>query len=241
MGRGPAQHDHELFGPEQVPALRAAVEELAWLLDRGYAETSALKLVGDRHQLRRRQRLAVLRCTCTDAQRRERTRRRLSPAQVAGRPLAIDGFNVVIAIEAALAGGVLLIGRDGVLRDMSSVHGSYRRTAHTLAASEAIGEQIAALAPASVLWLFDRPVSNSGRLRAALAELAQARGWSWTIELDYDPDRRLASFAGVVASGDGWILDQAAASFDLAAAVVRARCPEAWILELGLAGAGAAR
>ncbi|PRP90539.1 hypothetical protein ENSA5_63420 [Enhygromyxa salina] len=244
MGRGPGPDDEALFCDAQLPALRAAVDELAWLLGRGYAETSALALVGDRHGLRARQRAAVRRCTCTDAALAHRRARRVDAAGVAGQALAIDGFNVLITIESALAGGVLLIGRDGSLRDMASVHGSYRRTAQTRAACEAIGDHIAALAPASVLWLLDSPVSNSGRLKVALAELAEDRGWDWGIELDHNPDRRLARFEGVSATADAWILDQARARYDLASAVVADRCPEAWVLDLGalasgLAGAGA--
>jgi hypothetical protein len=233
MKRGPAQEDQQLFAATELPSLRTAVAELAWLLDRGYAETSALELVGNRHRLRARQRVAVLRCVCTDAQLERRRAHRVEPSAVAGRPLALDGFNVLIAVESALAGGVLLRGRDGAIRDLASVHGRYRRVDQTLAASVAIGEQLAELAPSSITWLLDRPVSNSGRLEAALAELAQQRGWSWTTQLDYDPDRRLASFAGVVVTGDAWILDNAEATFDLAAAVIAACCPAAWIVDLG--------
>jgi hypothetical protein len=134
---------------------------------------------------------------------------------------------------------VLLRGRDRALRDMASVHGSYRRTEHTLAASEAIGEHLAQLAPSAVRWLLDRPVSNSGRLKLALTELAASRGWAWEIELEYDPDRWLVGFEGVVASSDAWILDHARARYDLAAAVVAQRCPTAWVLDLGLADAQA--
>ena len=114
---------------------------------------------------------------------------------------------------------------------MASVHGSYRRE-QTLAASVAIGERLASLGPSRVTWLLDRPVSNSGRLKTALDELAVERGWAWTIELDYAPDRRLAQFEGVVASGDAWILDNSERFFDLTAAVVAACCPSAWIVDL---------
>jgi len=233
MARAPARDDARLFADSQLPALRTAAAELGWLLNRGYAESSALKLVGDRHELRARQRTAVLRCVCTDVQLERRQARRLTPAAVAGRPLAIDGFNVLIAVESALSGGVLLRGRDRSIRDMASVHGSYRRNEHSLPAIVAIGEQLAALAPSSVSWLLDSPVSNSGRLKAALAELAEQRGWSWAIELDYNPDRRLAEFAGVVATGDAWILDSAAAYVDLADAVIAGLCPAPRILDLG--------
>lgn len=230
---GPAQDDARLFADSELPAMQAALAELSWLLNRGYAETSALKLVGDRHGLRARQRTAVRRCVCTDAQLERRHAHRLAPAAVAGRPLAIDGFNVLIAVESALAGGVLLRGRDRSIRDMASVHGSYRRNEHSHPATLAIGEVLAVLAPSAVSWLLDRPVSNSGRLAAALAELAEQRDWSWTIELDYDPDRRLAGFAGVVATGDAWILDSAAAYVDLADAVIAGIHPAPRIVDLG--------
>jgi hypothetical protein len=232
MTRGPAPDDTTLFAATELPRLRTAVAELTWLLNRGYAEGSALKLVGDRHELRARQRTAVLRCVCTDAQLERRRAHRLDPGALAGQPLALDGFNVLIIVESALSGGVVLRGRDRFVRDMASVHGSYRRGEQTLAASVAIGEQLARLAPSGVTWVLDRPVSNSGRLKVALEELAAERGWAWTVELDYAPDRWLASYTGVVATGDAWILDNAAQCFDLADMVIIERCPEAWIVDL---------
>jgi len=60
--RGAHPADKELFGPAQLVKLRVAVNELGWLLSRGYNMTSSLKLVGDRHGLRERQRVAVSRC-----------------------------------------------------------------------------------------------------------------------------------------------------------------------------------
>ena len=54
--RGAHPADPKLFGPDQLRKLRRAVTELSWLLSRGYNMTSSLKLVGDRHGLRERQR-----------------------------------------------------------------------------------------------------------------------------------------------------------------------------------------
>jgi len=232
MSRGPAQDDARLFGRERIGDLRLAVWELAWLLGRGYAEDSALKLVGDRHALLARQRRAVLRSTCTDAAIDHRRNRRLRPEALAGRALAIDGFNQLIAVEVALSGGVLLRGRDGVLRDMAGVHGSYERSEQTLAAATAIGERLEALGLGPVVWWLDRPVSNSGRLRAILLELAEQRGWAWEVELAADPDRVLIASEVAVASGDAWILDEAQVHFDLADATIASACPGAWMLDL---------
>jgi hypothetical protein len=50
--RGPHPDDAGLFGSEALPQLQSAVVDLSWLLSRGYASTSSLKIVGDRYPLR---------------------------------------------------------------------------------------------------------------------------------------------------------------------------------------------
>jgi len=122
--RGPHPQDAELFAAERLPALRAAVSDLAWLLSRGYASPSAQKIVGDRYGLDARQRTAVMRSSCTDAARADRRSRELAIDQLRGRRLLIDGYNVLTTIEAAMAGGVIIVGRDGAWRDLASMHGT---------------------------------------------------------------------------------------------------------------------
>src|SRR4051794_18466345 len=75
--RGPAPKDLVLFGAAALPALVEAVADLSWLWDRGYAELSSLKLVGDRHALTERQRMAVRRSSCAEAARQRRHRHRV--------------------------------------------------------------------------------------------------------------------------------------------------------------------
>src|SRR5688500_8405115 len=99
--RGPHPQDAELFAAGRLPALRAAVADLAWLLSRGYASPSAQKIVGDRYGLDARQRTAVMRSTCTAAARADRRSRELTVEQLRGRRLLIDGYNVLTTIEAA--------------------------------------------------------------------------------------------------------------------------------------------
>ena len=91
--RGAHPEDDGLFAPAVLPALREAVLELSWLLSRGYSEASALKLVGDRLALRARQRMAVLRCACTDAQRALRVARALSLDAIADREIDVDWLD----------------------------------------------------------------------------------------------------------------------------------------------------
>jgi hypothetical protein len=129
--RGPGPQDPKWFGPDAQAGLRAAVADLSWLFSRGYVAPSAVNLVGDRYRLVERQRVAVLRSACSDVALAGRRSRELDLRSIRGRPLRIDGFNLILTLETALGGGVVLVGRDGCYRDMASVHGTYRRVAET--------------------------------------------------------------------------------------------------------------
>src|SRR5215216_7654206 len=91
--RGAHPADLELFAPEQLGKLRQSVSELSWLLSRGYNMSSAVKLVGDRHGLRERQRLAVSRCACSDQDRQRRKEHWVPLEQLRNQQVIIDGFN----------------------------------------------------------------------------------------------------------------------------------------------------
>jgi hypothetical protein len=230
--RGPDPRDRDAFGPGALPALRAAVAELSWLLTRGYAQPSSLKLVGDRWSLTERQRMAVLRCACPDPARARRLRHEVRAADVSGRPLAIDGFNVLTTVEAALGGAVVLVGRDGSYRDLAGVHGTYRKVEETLPAVLRVGDVLTALGVGHCLWQLDRPVSNSGRLRTILLDAAREHGWDWDVELAPNPDALLAQSPEVVATADSGILDRCDRWFGLARAAVGGAVPEAKVVDL---------
>ncbi|HYO92777.1 MAG TPA: DUF434 domain-containing protein, partial [Pyrinomonadaceae bacterium] len=191
--RGAHPEDKRLFESARLPALRQANAELSWLLSREYTLKASLKLVGDRHGLSERQRLALSRAACSDASLKKRAANCLPISNMGGERLIIDGFNLIITIEAALGGGPLLICRDDCIRDLSSVHGSYRSVQETEKAIRLIGEALAALNPDSVEWLLDRPISNSGRLSTRINELAREQAWPWTVEVVFNPDRALVS------------------------------------------------
>jgi len=230
--RGPHPEDARLFAPAAWPALRAATAELCWLLSRDYAPTSALQLVGDRHQLPGRQRQAVERCACSDLARLGRETRRVAASTLASQALWLDGYNVLTTVEVALGGGVLLAAADGALRDLGSMHGTYRRVAETLPALELLGEACRLSGAREWRWYLDRPVSNSGRLKRIMEELAAARGWPWTVELVPNPDAVLSATAEIIATADSVVLDRCRRWFNLAREVVERRVPAANVVPL---------
>jgi hypothetical protein len=230
--RGPHPDDADLFGDGALPAMREAAGDLVWLLNRGYAFDAATKLVGDRFQLRARQRHAVMRSVCTDASLARRLARRVDASALAGCDVRVDGFNVLTTVEAALGGALVLRGRDGCYRDLAGVHGSYRQIAETMPAIELVGAWLERARVRECRWYLDAPVSNSGRLRATLLGVARDRGWQWEVELPFNADATLREPGPAVATADGAILDAASRSVNLAREVIDQLAPRAWVVSL---------
>ncbi|MGD2107882.1 MAG: DUF434 domain-containing protein [Phycisphaerae bacterium] len=255
--RGPHPDDDRLFHTSQLPRLRQAVAEFSWLLSRAYAPDSAVKLVGDHHGLSARQRMAVQRAACSDEALQRRLTKRVLPSAVSSDRLGIDGYNLIITVESALSGALVFIARDGSCRDIASIHGTYRKVDETRPAIDLIIDQVVEVAPHRVDWYLDRPVSNSGRLKARIADALETRrtrepdptaraayllgsepqpagspGTVWNIELVDSPDRVLAEYDGVVATTDSAVLDRCNKWVNLAAEVVQAEIPAAWQIDL---------
>lgn len=230
--RGAHPEDAELFSAEWHRALREAVGDFSWLLSREYATASALKVVGDRYGLSARQRAAVMRSACSDESLASRRGREIALPQVGGRALWVDGYNVLTTVETALAGGVVIVGRDGSWRDMASMHGTWKRVEETRPAIERVGQMLAGANVGDVVWLLDAPVSNSGRLKGTILEIAAEHQWPWRVEIVPDPDKVLREArAEVVATADSVILDACGLWVALAREVAR-DVDDPWIVEM---------
>jgi len=151
---------------------------------------------------------------------------------LSGRPVWIDGYNLLTSVEAALAGGVLLLARDGSLRDMASMHGSWRKVEETVVAIQLIGRLLADTGVSEAVWFLDRPVSNSGRLRTLLREVASKQDWSWDVRLVSDPDPMLSDATETVATADGEVLNRCQCWINLAWITVDRFVPSPWLVDL---------
>jgi hypothetical protein len=230
--RGPHPDDVKLFAADKIADLRTALADYSLLLTKGYADTSALKLVGDRFALTQRQRVAVMRSSCRDEQLKLRKEKEVQITEIANQPAAIDGYNILITVEAAMSGGALFKGRDGCLRDIASIHGTYRRVDETIPAFQLIGDFLQQASVSQILWLLDSPVSNSGRLKTLMAELCEKNGWGWDIQLVQSPDKRLIETDSVVVSSDGLVLDGCRRWVNLAGAIIEKKLPQSWIINV---------
>jgi hypothetical protein len=227
--RGFVAEDYKWFSEEAVKELRIAHEEVQWLLDRGYKSETVIDLVGQQHQLSSRQRTALQRASSSRNQCRRRKRTMLPLEAAQEGCLHIDGFNLLIVLEVALSGSVLILGNDGVLRDLAGLRGSYKIIAQTEKALYLIQHLLENLAVPEVKFYLDAPVSNSGKLKKLILE--HAAGWAMpaSVELVPNADTILLILDRIV-TGDSLLLDKCFSWFNLSRKIVEDYIREAWIV-----------
>jgi hypothetical protein len=230
--RGAHPEDAEQFDTAQHARLRAAVRDLSWLRSRGYGDGAAQKLVGDRYWLKRRQRDAVARSACSDAERAHRLHARLPFQEVAGQEIHVDAFNVLITVEAALGGAYLFVGRDTAYRDVNPLKGTYRIVRQTRPAIDLLTDTLRSFTPAGVTWHLDRSVSNVGRVKERLADASPATAFGWGLVQEEDVDAALRDASGPIVTSDSALLDATDAWLHLEALVHARHAPDAHVVDL---------
>jgi hypothetical protein len=199
-----------------------AVRDLRYLLDRGYPRESALNFVANHFRLDRCQRHLLARCVFSWREAREHRRKLVGMKEVRGKWLAVDGYNVLITVEAVVGGEPVVRCDDGIIRDLSGVFGKYRIGRRTWAAVEEIIETIERARPARVTILFDSQVSRSGELAGEVARRMEEKGLNGEAGAERDVDRRVAE-ADVSASSDRGVIGRARSVWDLPACILRRR------------------
>ncbi len=226
--RGAAPGDALFFDENRLGRLREAVCDLSWLLIRGYRAGAAVTFVGNRYQLSTRERRAIVHVASDGAARTlPETFDTLKDDNV-----CIDGFNLLITLETALGGGIVLPGMDGCYRDIADIRGSYSLRIETEAAVELALETLKAAGVAEAVWLFDRPVSNSGRLAKLVNETAEKLGIPARAGTADRVDSRIKACDGVAVTADSDILSHTKRWFDLAGWIITRRIKDANIVDL---------
>ncbi|PWD98594.1 DUF434 domain-containing protein [Marinilabilia rubra] len=231
--RGPDPNDAGLFAPDQIQLLRRAAYDYCLLLDKTYTPKATLKLVGDHFKLKERQRKALDRCCQPQSLINEMQQREIrEPALLKGQPLFIDGFNLLIILEGALGGAPVFKGRDGLIRDISGLHGSYRKISETPEAIALVASFVKEFSAGPVLWVFDKPVSNSGRLAQLVMQIGKENQVNWNTELCDQADSRIANSEHIVASSDSQILARCTRWFNLCGYIMENYIKKKWFIEL---------
>lgn len=214
--RGKNTGDDTLFGSEkQISKIKQAVQDMQYLLTRGYAEKAASDLVGNRYRLKTRQIQVIRGASASEGQIHHRRQKRLEISDLKDKIIYLDGFNVLILLESLLSEAYIFAGVDGCFRDLSGVHGTYKRVNQTLKAIELVGLFLKKSEAQKLIWVFDQPVSNSGRIKQMILDFAVENHLNWEAELEYSPDKFLAESSAIIISSDAWILDHCKEWFNL--------------------------
>lgn len=214
--RGKEASDDVLFGTLKIQLkLKEAVADMHYFLSRGYGEKATLALVGNRYRLNSRQQQAVRGMSASQNQIEDRKSKEIEIQNLAGKEIIIDGFNALILLESILSNAYVFKGLDGFIRDLSSVYGTYKKVKQTSQAIEIIADFFIKQQIKKVYWLFDKPVSNSGKLKQIIEEIASENNYNWTVELVNNPDKIIAERDLIAITSDAWILDNCAANFNL--------------------------
>lgn len=184
--------------------MRTASRHVGFLINEGYDLKQAATFVGNHFLLSERQRLAIMRSLATKEQLVERSRKEVS--SVSGRTVYIDGFNIIITLEVLLCDSILFSCMDGTIRDLAALRGTYRIIPETKGAVQLLLKTLQEMDVQAAHILLDEPVSNSGRLKALIAEIGEAYPLGLDIQIQRDVDRALWEQENVITT-DSVILD----------------------------------
>ncbi len=201
--------------------LRKAAQDFRYLLNRGYPRKSSLELVGNHYQLTFDQRHLLHRGVFSDEDSKRRRAKKISLSSVRGKNLAIDGYNVLITLEAGLSGRPLILGDDGFIRDISGLSKNYRTSEKTQEAISLILNALKKSLPKRTLFLFDSPISKSGELAREIRDRLKREGLPGSARAVRVPEKILNRFREMVATTDTAILDQSKKVVDLSGEILK--------------------
>jgi len=227
--RGYSPGDGRDFSGRALETMKRAGEELCFLTSRGYPIKGASTFVGNHYLLSERQRTALTRVVAPEREIALRAAKRKCPSDLAGETVYIDGFNQIITLEVALSGSPVFRCMDGTFRDLAGLRGTYRLIDKTDTAVSLILSGLRRLCVKRAEFLLDEPVSNSGRLKSRIAEIAENEGLEIGIAILSDVDKALGGLPNVISS-DSVILDRCRSWFNLTEEIVP-NIPGGWIID----------
>lgn len=197
-------------------SFKSALKDYFFLLNKGYPETPALKLVGDRYRLSGRQRNVLYRGITS--KEKALSRKSKLTGDLKGKELSVDGYNVLFSIMNYLMGKTVFIGNDGILRDSGGAYGKIENETFFYKAIDILFNFIKTSGIKSLVIYLDTPVTNSGVHKKDLENKMSEAGIAGKVFLAKPADSELKGKRdGIIATSDSGIIDVTECKvFDLA-------------------------
>lgn len=228
--RGYSSDDEHDFKGSALKTLKRSTEDLYFLLNRGYPVKGASTFVGNHYLLSERQRIALTRIVSSETNIAARLLKQKYPEILAGETVNIDGFNAIITLEVVQSGSPVFVCMDGTYRDLAGLRGTYSLIGKTDTAIRLIISELQKLSVQKAVFWLDAPVSNSGRLKTRIAEIAEEEHFEVGIEIVNNVDRVLFELTNVISS-DSVILDRCQSWLNLNERIITG-IPWAWTIDL---------
>jgi len=156
-------------------SIERAKEDFRYLINRGYKKDVALNFVANHYKLSKEDRIRIIRTTHSDKEI-ELTKRKLKKLKdFKGKTIYIDGFNVLIGLEALIKGNEVILCDDNIYRDFEKVYGKYKINECTDKAIELLLEILKRYKVRAIIYL-DAQVSKSGILAKKIRESMRKLG-----------------------------------------------------------------
>lgn len=208
-----------VFDDERLTDLKqrllAPAHDLEWLLNRGYPKKSSLVFVGNHYQLNAWERDILFRSIFPRVEALDAKRKKIRARDLKGRSLGIDGFNVLITLENALSGELLIRGNDGFIRDTAGVFRRWRRSEKTLQALDMILRVLKRYEVKKTIFVLDAPFSGSRELAGIINQNLQKMALSGEAILQKQVETWLSKFSDIVATSDSRLIRRVKKAFDL--------------------------
>lgn len=230
--RGYVPDDIKEFGKKSYSLLLKAQKDIFYLLEQGYPIKSASTFVGNHYMLSERQRLALARATSAGDILNIRREKKII-TNFSNQTVFIDGLNLIITLEVALSGSLLIGCMDGTIRDLAGLRGTYRLIDKTDTAISLIGRKLDQMKISEACFYLDSPVSNTGRLKQRILEILKNYPFVTRVELVSNADVLLEN-SNYVISSDSIILNKCLGWVNLAADLVLEHIKEPFLIDLSM-------
>ena len=155
-------------------SIKKAIEDFKYLINRGYKKDVALNFVANHYKLSKEDRLKIIRTTHSDEEINLTKRKLKRLKDFENETIYIDGFNVLIGLEALIKGHEVVLCDDNIYRDFENVYGKYKINNYTDKAIGLLLEVLKRYKVKAIVYL-DAQVSKSGilakRIRERMKEL----------------------------------------------------------------------
>lgn len=195
--------------------MKDAICDLRFLLNRGYNKSSAVNFVANKYRLGIKARNFLVRAVFSASEAKEHKKKRVGIEKIKGREVAIDGYNVLISVEAALKGRGVILCDDGFVRDTTATFGKYKLSKVTLPAVEKIIKILKNNSVGKVLFIFDSQVSFSGELCGLIREKLAEHALNGDAVTSKSADYIITKSEGIVCTSDRAIIKKAANILDI--------------------------